>query len=150
VLARWFLLLSFGWTGAFAQAVWFTVAGDPDNEAVNTVQVNPVSVESGPGLRTMKVRVSRSAPRTSWDGVPYRSYVSAVLFDCPKGTARYLTLTFYMQPGWKGEPHRTVDYGDPPRWMEFRDVTPNPNERIRRAACGGNLPPARRSVMPSP
>ncbi|MET0311720.1 MAG: surface-adhesin E family protein [Burkholderiaceae bacterium] len=130
------VLLSLGWACASAQPVWLTVAGDPDNENVNTVQVDPVSIEKSPGMRTMTVRVSRATQRTSWDGIPYRSYVSSVLFDCRKFTARYLSLTYHVQPRWQGEPVRTVEYEDPPRWMEFRDIQPNPNQRIIAAACG--------------
>lgn len=121
-----------------AQAVWLTVAGDPENPSVNTIQVNPVPVEVKDELRTMQVRVSRSTQRTSWDAVPYRSYESTVLFDCAQKNARYLSLTFFMQPGWKGESHRTSTYPrEAPRWMEFRDVEPNPHARILRAACMG-------------
>lgn len=144
MIARLVLLLSFGWSAASAQAVWLTVAGDPENEAVNTVQVDPVSIERSPELRTMKVRVSRSVQRTSWDGIPYRSYVSTVLFDCRRFTARYLSITYHALPGWRGEPVKTVEYEDPPRWMEFRDIQPNPNQRIITAACGTPRPAASR------
>jgi len=131
--------------GAMAQAqspaqpvtsspLWFTVMGDPDNAGLNTVQVDPIDHDGDP--RTMRVRVSRSAPRTSWDGVPYRSYTSTVSFDCEKSTARYLRITYYRQPGWQGEAGQTVDYTTgTPRMMEFRDVTPNPMQRIIHAAC---------------
>ncbi|MFZ4286046.1 surface-adhesin E family protein [Variovorax sp. HJSM1_2] len=114
--------------------IWFTIMGDPDEPSVNTIQVDPVDIEGKP--RTKRVRVSRSTQRTSWDGVPYRSYTSAVVFDCEKHKARYLQLTYYDQPNWQGEPSKTVDYSTgTPRWMEFRDVTPNPTQRILTAAC---------------
>ncbi|HSV51288.1 MAG TPA: surface-adhesin E family protein [Burkholderiaceae bacterium] len=129
-------------TAASAQTPWLTISGAPENPAVNTVQVDPVPVDRAEGLRTMRVRVSRSAQRTSWDGVSYRSYESSVLFDCRENTARYLFISFYTQPGWKGEPHQGVDYSKgPPRWMEFREVEPNPTARILHAACAaGNAP----------
>jgi len=115
---------------------WLTVAGDALNAGVNTIQVDPVLVDSADGQRTMRVRVSRSAQRASWDGIPYRSFDSYVAFDCGNKTARYLSIRFYAQPQWKGEPRKTQSYttGEP-RMMEFRDIQPNPNTRIINAAC---------------
>lgn len=119
-----------------AQAAWFTVLGDPQDPALNTIEVDPVPVGVQGELRTMKIRVSRSLPRTSWDGVPYRSYTSTVRFDCANKTARYLSLDFYKEPLWQGEPHQTSTYPEGVvRHMAFRDVTPNPTQRLIRAAC---------------
>jgi hypothetical protein len=98
------------------------------------VQVDPVDHDRDP--RTLRVRVNRALARTSWDGVPYRSYTSNVAFDCESGKARYLRITYHTRPLWQGEPHATVDYiSGTPRMMEFRDVTPNPMQRIIHAAC---------------
>ena len=119
-----------------AQAAWFTVLGDPQDPGLNTIEVDPVPVSVQGETRTMKIRVSRSLPRTSWDGVPYRSYTSTVQFDCANKTARYLSLDFYKEPLWKGEPHQTSTYPEGVvRQMAFRDVTPNPTQRLIRAAC---------------
>jgi hypothetical protein len=119
-----------------AQAAWFTVLGDPQEPAVNTIEVDPIPVAVQGEVRTMKIRVSRSAQRTSWDGVHYRSYTSTVLFDCANKSARYVSLDFYRQPLWKGESHKTSTYPEGAiRRMEFRDVTPNPTQRLIRAAC---------------
>jgi hypothetical protein len=119
-----------------AQAAWFTVLGDPQEPAVNTIEVDPVPVSVQGEVRTMKIRVSRSTQRTSWDGVHYRSYASTVLFDCANKSARYVSLDFYLQPLWKGESHKTSTYPEGViRRMEFRDVTPNPRQRLIRAAC---------------
>ena len=121
-----------------AQDAWFTVMGDPKDPGVNTIEVDPVPVAVQGELRTMKIRVSRSLARTSWDGVPYRSYTSTVQFDCAHKNARYLALDFYQQPLWKGESHKTSTYPEGVvRRMEFRDVTPNPTQRLIRAACRG-------------
>lgn len=109
--------------------------GDPSDSAVNTIEVDPTPVSLSKDGRAMRVRVSRSADRASWDGVAYRSYHSLVLFDCVNRTARYLSIEFYTEPGWKGQSHHTSLYQDPPRWMMFRDVEPNPAQRIVRAAC---------------
>ncbi len=121
---------------AWGQTPWFTVLGDPANPAVDTIEVDPSPVSVTVEAQTMRVRVSRSTLRKSWDGVPYRSYVSDVVFDCANKKARYSVLVFYMEPLWQGNSHNTSTYShDKPRWMEFRDVRPNPNQQIIRAAC---------------
>jgi hypothetical protein len=121
---------------ARAETVWFTVAGDPESASANTVQVDPTPVAIDNELRSMKIRVSRSLPRTNWEGVPYRSYVSDVTFDCVSNTARYTAITFYMQPLWQGSPHKITVYPpDQTRAMEFRNMEPNPTARIMKAAC---------------
>jgi hypothetical protein len=118
------------------QGAWFTVLGDPKDPALNTIEVDPVPVSVQGQVRTMKLRVSRSLPRTSWDGVPYRSYISTVQFDCVHKSARYVSLDFYRQPLWQGEPHQTSTYPEGVvRRMEFLDVVPNPTQRLIRAAC---------------
>jgi hypothetical protein len=121
---------------SFAQSVWLTVSGNPEDPSVNTIEVDPVPVDVREELRIMKIRVNRSAQRTSWDGTPYRSYTARVQINCMDNSARYQSITFHALPVWKGEPLKTTDYTvGPPRWMEFRDVSPNPNLRIIRAAC---------------
>jgi hypothetical protein len=130
----WFLLG--GASMLHAQAAWFTVLGDPREPAVNTIEVDPIPVSVQGDVRTMKIRVSRSTQRTSWDGVHYRSYISTVQFDCANKVARYATLDFYLEPLWKGKSHKTSAYPEGVmRRMEFRDVTPNPTQRLIRAAC---------------
>ncbi|MBX3655857.1 MAG: hypothetical protein KF686_16865 [Ramlibacter sp.] len=119
-----------------AEEVWFTVMGDRTNPRVDTIEVNPVPLDGDGLLRTMRVRVSRSTLRKSWDGVAYRSYESTVLFDCRQQKAQYLSLVFYLRPGWQGTSHTTsVFTPDQVRPMLFKDVAPNPTQRIIRAAC---------------
>jgi hypothetical protein len=131
------LLLMLAVSAAHAQTPWLTVMGDPGDPAVDTIEVDPVPVSVAGDHRTMRVRVNRSAQRTNWDGIPYRSYESTVQFDCASNTARYLEIRFYLQPGWRGEIHRTETYRSTmPRWMVFRGVDPNPYQRIITAACG--------------
>lgn len=123
-------------TCAHAETGWLTVMGDSSDSLVNTIEVDPTSVSQSKEGRVMRIRVSRSAPRVSWDGVPYRSYVSQVLFDCTFNRARYLSIEFYKESAWKGVSHQTTHYSpETIRLMEFRDVTPNPTRRIVRAAC---------------
>jgi hypothetical protein len=122
---------------AHAQEAWLTILGDPTNAQVDTIQVDPVPVAVTGDFRTLRVRVNRGSQRTNWDGIPYRSYESSVLFDCASNTARYLQISFYLQPLWLGEVHKTVAYpSSMPRWMLFREVEPNPYQRIIHAACG--------------
>lgn len=125
------------WGAACVQAEtnWLTIVGDPGDPAVNTIEVDPTPVSLGQEGRVMRVRVSRSSERVSWDGISYRSYQSLVLVDCVSSSAKYLSIDFYLEPNWKGVPHQTSVYTDPPRLMEFRDVTPNPAPRIVRATC---------------
>jgi hypothetical protein len=134
----WFALLGLVGASAAAQADWFTVAGNPDDPTVNTVQVDPVAIKVAGARRTMNVRVSRSQDRANWEGVPYRSYEARVVFDCRARKADYRLARFYMEPLWQGEAHKETDYSDNPKPMRFLDVEPNPTERIVRAACHGS------------
>lgn len=120
-----------------AQAsTWLTLRGEPDDAANDIVEVNPESIDGKAEMRTMQVRVSRAQQRTSRDGVVFRSYFSVVEFDCTKGTARFLSADFYRLPMWQGTVHQSLIYGrDQVRPMVFREMTPNPTERIIRAAC---------------
>ena len=120
------------------QNAWLTVIGDPEDPAVNTIEVNPVAVAAQGQLRTMKIRVSRSAQRVSGDGVAFRSFEAEVVFDCARDQARFISADFYLLPLWQGESHKSLVYlSDSVRPMEFRSIEPNPRSRIIRAACGG-------------
>ena len=126
-------------SNAFAAYEWLTMSGDgerPYKAGQDLIQVSPQSIQGNPELRTMEVRVHRSAQRTNWDGIPYRSYVGIVEFDCVKKTARYALMNYYMTPLWEGPVHQTIAYPiSQPRLMAFRDVVPNPKDRIVKAAC---------------
>ena len=118
---------------------WLTVEGDsiePFNALQNVVQADPASISDASGVRTMQIRVSRSDKRVSWDDVPYRSFTAQVEFDCEKKTARYISLTYFMEPAWRGISHETSVYPrEKHRPMAFRSMEPNPTQRIVRAAC---------------
>ena len=132
------LLLFCLWSGTVlhAQTTWFNIMGDPDDAAVNTVEVDPTPVSINGAIRALQVRVSRSADQLSWEGVPYRSYVSEVVFDCASNSTRYAWIDFYTLSGWKGEPHKRAVYTlSETRPMQFPDIEPNPYRRIVRAAC---------------
>lgn len=126
-----------GITGAaHAQTAWFNIMGDPADDTVNTIEVDPIPVSVSGTQRVMRLRVSRSADRINWDGVPYRSYLAEVSFDCLTHTASYLAIDYFSVPRWLGEPSKRGVYQPAdPRLMQFRDVVPNPAQRIIRAAC---------------
>ena len=131
------ILLMLSLCAAAAQAEWLTIMGDPANAQVNTVQVDPVPVAVSGEERTLRVRVNRSAPRVNRDGIAYRSFDATVLFDCAVNTARYVDISFYSQPAWSGTVTPvTLAPATMPRWMLFRDIEPNPKDRIIHAACG--------------
>lgn len=118
------------------QHAWFTVIGDEADANANTVQVNPVSLSVAPEGTVSAIRVNRSEPRTSWDGIPYRSYEARVRFDCDERTAQYLSIEYYASPLWTGDKTRPIDYTrGTPRRMRFLDMQPNPTDTIIRATC---------------
>lgn len=138
-LRKWFLR---GWLvlcaaspAVQAQTLWFTVAGNPLDELVETVQVDPVAFKKTADGAVMNIRVNRAAQRSNWDKLPYRSYESRVVFHCPTKKAEYASITYYLQPLWKGESHNTTSYLRNPRPMLLRDMVPNPAARIIQAAC---------------
>ena len=52
---------------------WLTLQGDTTDVATDVVQVAPETITVFDNLRTMEIRVSRSAPRAAYDGGQYRS-----------------------------------------------------------------------------
>ncbi|RYX92509.1 MAG: hypothetical protein EOO28_21690 [Comamonadaceae bacterium] len=118
-----------------AETYWFTIIGDPTDPTVTTVLIDPTPILVKGSTRLMNLRVSRDKPRVSTDGVAFQSFQSTVEFDCEKGAARFTRAQFHDKPLWAG-PGRSVDY--PPstvRPMLFRDIEPNPSQRIIKAAC---------------
>jgi hypothetical protein len=121
---------------AWGQSQWFTIEGDVRQPAADIIQVDIRSLSHDGDGRSMALRVSRATRRSSWDGVPYRSYTAEVVFDCAEKTARYKSLAFYMLPLWEGPVHKTSSYtASEVRPMRFVDSTPNPTGRIINAAC---------------
>jgi hypothetical protein len=127
-------LLAAGAGNAHAQS-WFTVLGDIGDTSVDTVQVAPDTVAAFADLRAMTIRTSRGRLRTGFDGASYRSYVAQVHVDCDSRIARFKQLDLFAAPMWTGA-RREFRYADAemPR-MVFKDMQPNPVERIVQAAC---------------
>lgn len=123
---------------AFAAGDWFTVVGTRDDAASDTVEVDPVPKSVNGDSRVMAIQVNRASPRQNWDGVPFRSYQATVEFDCAKNTAFFQQVSYFLQPYWAGPSHKSVTFSaNNRRPMRFRDMTPNPMERILKAACAG-------------
>ena len=130
------LLALFMAASAYGQSQWFTIEGDVKEPVADVIQVDIRSLSHDGDHRTMALRVSRAIARTSWDGVPYRSYTADVVFDCAEKTARYKSLDFYLLPMWQGAVHNTSKYtASEVRPMRFVDSQPNPTGRIINAAC---------------
>jgi len=130
------LLALGGCYAASAQAQWLSLVGDATEEREDTVQVEPVTLHRAGSLRTVRIRVSRAAERKSWDGAVYRSYNAEVLIDCDARNGRYLSIEFFAQALWQGELHdKTLYSASEIRPMLFRDMNPNPTQRLIRAAC---------------
>ncbi len=84
----------------------------------------------------MAIRVNRARPRARWHGVAYRSYTATVAIDCTAKAGRYVSLDFFRLPLWKGTSHNTSTYASTEmRPMQFLDISPNPTERMVKAAC---------------
>jgi hypothetical protein len=121
---------------AEAPASWLNIQGDPDDPSADTIEVDPMPVTLEGQTRVMRVRVSRGAAQSNWDGVPYRSFKSEVLFNCAAGTAKYVAVSYYMLPAWKGSPHAAFRYQPGrPRPMRLRGMKGSPTARIVRAVC---------------
>lgn len=114
---------------------WLTVIGSADDPDVNTIQIDPTPLDVQGHLRWMTLRLNRPKQRTSTDGIVFRSFVSVIEFDCDKRTARFTKTQFYNGPLWTS-PGRTMNYpASMVRPVVFREIEPNPRERVIKAAC---------------
>jgi hypothetical protein len=121
---------------AFAEVEWFTVVGDRERASMDTVEVNASPLSVSGDQRVMQLRVNRQTLREGWSGAPYRSYTAVVKFDCLHNAAQFQQIVYFAQPLWAGEPLKIVNYTEADRrFMIFRDMNPNPVERIMKAAC---------------
>ena len=112
-----------------------TLQGDPFDPGAETVQVDPTALNVMDDIRTMPVHVSRGHVRTGYDGTAYRSYRAITRVRCTPKDARFQQLELFEGPLWTGT-SRTIAYPEgrmPP--MQFKDMSPNPTERILTAAC---------------
>ena len=126
--------VSFG--SAYASSNWLTLVGDPADPSSDYFEFDPSALTLDAGQATIPVRVSRSSPRTSKEGIVFRSFESVVAVDCKKRTARFLQATFFAEPDFQGSPFRTEVFGPQDlRPMEFRLIKGAPTRRVIDAAC---------------
>lgn len=124
---------------AYADPQWLTVLGDPTKPAVDTVEVDAASAVTFGKARLVGIRVNRARDRVARDKQVFRSYVSMVIIDCDKRTAKHSSQTLFSEALWTGTP-RSYTYADNDvRDMAFSGVQPNPKERIIKAACSIDL-----------
>ena len=125
-----------GQCAAQAPPTWLTLIGDPHEATADYIQFDPSGLAREKGLPTLPVRVSRAQPRTSQEGLVFRSFEAVVAVHCKTRTARFVRASFYAEPGFKGTPFRTVIFGPSDvRPMAFREIKGEPTQRVMRAAC---------------
>lgn len=119
-----------------AQAEWFTVAGVAGDDQADYVQVDPATLRSEGDRRWLDVRVSRTAERTSTEGIRFRSFEGVAEVDCQAWSARYVSATFHAAPHFAGAPIARLDFStDRIRPMAFRQISGDFSTRVIRAAC---------------
>lgn len=123
-------------SAANAAPTWLTLVGDPYDPAGDYIQFDPSGLARENGLPTLPVRVSRALPRTSQEGLVFRSFEAVVAVHCKDKTARFLRASFYTEPDFHGTSFRTVVFGPSDiRPMAFREIKGEPTQRLMRAAC---------------
>ncbi len=140
-MKRFSLLCLLLLAAAGARAEWFTLRGSAGVPGESYVQVDPTSVEAEGSQRTMAVRLSLAAPRTTRDGIVFRSFTSHVQVDCEARAARYVSATYYGRPDFVGEPIavRVFEPQDR-RPMAFAGAPPDLAVRTVNAACSVRPP----------
>lgn len=129
-------LASVALSAAHASPTWLTLVGDPNDPTADYIQFNPSGLARDNGLPTLPIRVSRVHPRTSQEGIVFRSFEAVVAVHCKKNTAHFLNTSFYAQPDFKGTSFRTVVFAPSDiRLMAFREIKGEPTQRVVRAAC---------------
>ena len=89
---------------AYADPQWLTVLGDPTKPAVDTVEVDAASAVTFGKARLVGIRVNRARDRVARDKQVFRSYVSMVIIDCDKRTAKHSSQTLFSEALWTGTP----------------------------------------------
>ncbi len=129
------LALALGAGSLHADPLWLTLTGDPTRADRDSVQVRVDSVSLNGSTGSLQLRVNRSQAREAFDGQTYRSYIGWIKVDCPQQEGLFQQLQYYTEALWTGDT-RVVNYVEPntPRLL-FKDMQPNPTERLIRAAC---------------
>lgn len=123
-------------SAAPASPTWLTLVGDPNDPIADYIQFDPSGLARDNGVPTLPVRVSRVRPRTSPEGIVFRSFEAVVAVQCKKRTAHFVRASFYAQPDFKGTSFKTVVFAPSDiRPMAFREIKGEPTLRVVRAAC---------------
>ena len=119
-----------------ATSNWLILVGDPADPVAHHIEFDPASLARVNGTPAIAIWASRASPRTSKEGIVFRSFESAVAVDCKQASARFLRASFYAEPDFKGQPFKTVVFGPRDlRPMVFREIQGAPTQRVVRAAC---------------
>lgn len=130
------LICVVGHGSACASPNWLTLVGDPALPSSDYIQFDPGGLTREGEQLTIPVRVSRSLPRATREGIVFRSFESLAAVDCGKRTAHFLQATFFEAPDFQGEPFRTEVFNALDRRpMEFRLIKGEPTRRVINAAC---------------
>jgi len=114
---------------------WLTLQGDTTDIATDVVQVAPDTITVFDDLRTMEIRVSRSAPRSAYDGGNYRSFQATAEIHCRDKRAKWKRHEYFLGPLWTGISRKFDQPTDKLPAMLFNSMNPNPVQRIVHAAC---------------
>ena len=115
--------------------MWLNVIGDPRSASTDTIEVDATSAVAFESLRTVKLRVNRAKPRRGFDGRPYQSYYSTAVVNCAEQKAWHRTLSLFEEPLWRGKMRIADSTEGEGREVSFAEVSPNPKDRLIKAAC---------------
>ena len=136
-MKRIFLLLPALFAGPSVHAEWLTLTGSAGEAANSYVQVDPTSVVVDGSKRLVAVRISLAEPRTSQDGLKFRSVTAKASVDCDARKARYVSATYFAQPNFVGEPIAVREFDESDvRPMKFDGLPGDLAGRTVNAACG--------------
>ncbi|MDB5966244.1 MAG: hypothetical protein JWQ72_2744 [Polaromonas sp.] len=114
---------------------WLTFVGDPSNSPVDYIQFDPSALVAQGDIRTIPVRVSSAQPRTSLDGIVYRSVTGVAAINCTTRSARFLHAAFYELPEFAGTPFLKREAGPELPPMSFVGLDRERAQRVIKAAC---------------
>jgi len=137
MMKRLFLLLLALLAGPLAHAEWLTLTGSAGEATNSYVQVDPTSVVVDGSKRLVAVRISLAEPRTSQEGLKFRSVAAQASVDCDVRKARYVSATYFGQPNFVGPPMAVREFDETDvRPMKFDGLPGDLATRTVNAACG--------------
>ena len=136
-MKRPFLLLLALLAVPLAHAEWLTLTGSAGEATNSYVQVDPTSVVVDGSKRLVAVRISLAEPRTSQEGIKFRSVTAQASVDCDARRARYVSATYFGQPNFVGPPLAVREFDESDvRPMKFDGLPGDLAARTVNAACG--------------